>query len=345
MPSKQNIIKIDNIVNKDIWSKNLNDFLHSVFITSEWIESLASPNHQPIYLNFHSNNILIGKLAGFIYNNAKIGGKQLFFYAAPALINCTSTILNACLNALYTFAKTNDYSRIVMGSYDQPYSCQISTKHFVQTRRSEFVIDLDSNIQFTSRFKRNVKKASKFNELFQIKMNSVAAEKVALLLSITSRYRHIKKRQPYVSFYLPHWSRTSLDNLISNHSVDIFEICNSTTSHCFELNLKSGKRIFNLLRGADEIAYENGLPAFLGKHMINYYKLNDYKTLNLGGIPSGLDGKNLSIFKRSMGAKEIVVYGATTNYITYPYKLLNPIISIGRLLPDIGIVNYLKRHI
>lgn len=338
-------MKIETINTANNWIKNLKDFNHSIFIRPEWLESLSANNYTPIYLDFYSDSNLIGKLAGLIINKGNIRGKQLYFYAGPAIINPDTSLLNKCNCALHSFAKKEHYSRIIIGSYDQAHSLKIKNPNFFSTVRKEYVIDLNSDIKFKSRFKRNTKKASKFIDLTEINRRKMPYEMVIALLSRTLEYRQNKKRKAYDPFYLPYWSPNSLEKLLNSDLTDFFVIHKNDTTHCFEINLKSGKRVFNLLRAADDAAYTNGLPSYIGKRMIEEYTSNHFNSLNLGGIPSGSDGTNLAVYKKSMGAKEITVYGATTNYITYPYKLLNPILNLGRLLPDIGAVNFFKKFI
>lgn len=112
-----------------------------------------------------------------------------------------------------------------------------------------------------------------------------------------------------------------------------------------EFNIEVGSNVYMLLKGTDDYGYKNGLSSHLSHYLTQKYIKEGKSVYNQGGRPQGKDGDGLSIFKKSMGAREVTVYGATTNYITYPYKLLNPILNLGRLLPDVQLVKYLKRLI
>ncbi|MBI9061395.1 MAG: hypothetical protein JEZ14_05370 [Marinilabiliaceae bacterium] len=345
MGKSKSAITIIEVIDKESWQKDLDTYEHSVFITPQWIEAVKTNTCLPLYLDFYDSTNKIGKLSGLIINHPKSISRQLYCYSGIAIQNPIRALYNNCYSMLYTFSIRKKINRIVIGSYDQPFSLPIQTTQFFPTERTEFVINLTESIIFGSRFKRNLKKNNASSSSIQKVNHPHTKSDLLSLLLETHAIRQQKKRTKYNPFYLPYWTISSLEKLTKSQNTDIFNTRSLHKVNAAELNIRTATSVFNLLRGADQFAYDNGLPARLGKFMIDYYKERNYKRFNLGGIPSGPDGENLAIFKKSMGAQAITVFGATTNYLIYPYKLLNPLLNLGRRFPDHTLIQFLKKWI
>lgn len=346
MSGKHFFLKIETVNTANNWIKNLNNFSYSVFITPEWLNALADSAHTPIYLDFYSNQELVAKLAGFLCGNNK--SKQLYFYSAPAMMHLNSNLLSECLNELYNYAKINGYSRIIIGSYGNNHSVNFSAKKYFKNERSEYLLDLKNGlneVKTSSRFRRNVKKGQKVNPEVIASKSTNHLHNLKQLLNTTKSARLKKFNKDYNPFYLKNLTPSSLHNLLNNNIGHIYYIQCGDNINCMEFNIEIENKVYMLLKGSDEYGYNHGLSSYLSHFLTHKYSNGGVIVYNQGGRPRGEDGEGLDIFKKSMGAKEVIAYGATTNYITYPHKLLNPILNLGRLLPDIEAVNFFKKFI
>ena len=332
---------------KEKWEKDLKSYQHSIFLSSSWIESIAASEQESLYIDFILNNDVVAKISGLILS--KSSGKQLYFYASPALKNFDQEIFNSCFDALHDFAEKNKYTRIIVGSYDNDHSQQYTGKNYFLTERVEFVVPLHENIELlniTKRFKRNVKKAQKLKPELRSSVSSDDFNTLMNLLSSTKKIRLKKYREDYDPFYLPEMTENSLKKLLSLGLARMHYTFVQDSIDCMEFNLETENGVYMLLKGTSEFGYKNGLPSFLSYNLINNYGKKGIRYYNQGGRISTDPEDGLTVYKKSMGAEEIPVYGATTNFLTYPYKLLNPLLNLGRKFPqDNPIVIFLKKFI
>lgn len=336
-------------ISKDEWKIDLNDFFHSVFICPDWIESVQTTSFVPIYLDIYSGGNKIGKISGLIDHIGITKGSQLYFYAGPALKTLKQNLYNTCLSEIYRFGKKNNYSRIIIGSYDNKHSLEPVCAKFYKTERVEYVVPLnekDHSIDKSKRFKRNVKNAKKLNPNTYKSQEVKELKLLKELLNNTLSLRVKKYKKPYSPYYLKNLNDESLIKLLKSGFAHIYYTCCNGSINCMEFNLENKTSTYMLLKGTNDFGYRNGLSSYLSNYLIDLYthiKKNHY---NQGGRPSTNDGDGLAVFKKSMGAKELISYGATTNYIIWPHKILNPILLIGRRLPQNNIfIQILKRFL
>ncbi len=341
MPDK---IKIQEQSKKE-WEKYLNLFHYSLFITPEWIEAIADSTHTPIYLNFFLKDIKVGKISGLIIKRSETK-TYLYFYAGPALKELNEDIYTQCLNALYRFAKKHSYAMISIGSFDSKHSLRYRGYKYMNTKRYEFVVPLSKGLQeinINKRFKRNVKKARKVDSLIK---HSGDIKEISILLKLlkeTKKIRIQKYSTEYQPFYLANLNENALKKLIRSGIARIHYTENNDSIDSMEFNLEKDKYVYMLLKGTNENGYKNGLSSVLSYSLINEYIGQGYFTYNQGGRPPGSDGAGLEVFKKSMGAEKIATYSAISNFLTYPYKLLNPLILLLRLLPK-SLLNNIKKR-
>jgi lipid II:glycine glycyltransferase (peptidoglycan interpeptide bridge formation enzyme) len=140
-------------------------------------------------------------------------------------------------------------------------------------------------------------------------------------------------------------SRKSLEKLINKGIAKIFTIQSGEVIHSIEMTLEYNNQAYMLLKATDNFGYKKGLSTLLNVKVIDAYKKKGFSYYNLGGRPPEKDGDGLALYKTRLGGKPCQTYGATTNFIQYPQKMLNPLLNIGRALPENGITNYLKKMI
>ena len=330
---------------RETWIIDLNLFHYSVFITPEWIESVASSTNPPIYFDFTLNGEIIAKISGIIIKRSN-SKTYLYFYAGPALKELDENVFNKCLNALYSYAKSKSFLMVSIGSFDNKHSLKIKSYKFLPTKRFEFVVPLKNgikNISMNNRFKRNVKKGKKISP--QIK-NSTDANKINILIDLlteTKKIRINKYNVDYHPFYLANLNKETLKKLLEVGIARIYYSENNGSIDCMEFNLERGNYVYMLLKGTNEAGYKHGMPSYLSYTLIKKYIEKGFSTYNQGGRPRSTDGDGLEIYKKSMGAEKIATYAATSLFLIWPYKLLNPLILLLRLLPKSFVDNVKKK--
>jgi len=328
---------------KEQWISSLKNFNSSLFIHPDWLESLTDEKHAAFYIDLEQNQKIVGKISGISIAKPNLHTKEYYCFCSPALIEENQILLNSCLEELLQFARKNKISRLLIGSYDHNYSLPIKLKHFYSTQRDEFNVNVltHTSQRYSKRFKNNLKKTKKFNCEYLSVDNTYLPQLISLLSSSKSE-RINKKRKDYNPMFMPYLNEKSLQTLVNKDMASFKVVKVENEVHCIGLCLSNNISSSLLFLGISPFGYKNGLSAFLFHSIISELKEKNIEKLNLGGIPEGTDGNNLSIFKLSMGAQQETFYGATTNYLTFPLKLLNPLLIIGRKLKGIPFIYRLK---
>jgi hypothetical protein len=320
-------------VDRHTWNESLHSFQHSLFIRSEWLEALADDNHKPIYLDFTNHGQRIGKIAGLIAKDSLLEGKKLFFYAGPALEQTNFEIYHDCFEALLRLAAKRRFARIIVSSCDQQNAFEVNSR-YIPNKRTEFIIPLNSGHnpfkEFSNRFKRTVNKGRETGALCVQTNSTETLNVLARLLGETFKRRVKKYGSKYNPYYLPYLTETSLYKLLESGLLQLSHTFSNSTIHAIEANLTNGTQAYNLLKASDETGYKLGLSSFLSFKSVETLSQLNYSYYNLGGTISSSDG--LTVFKKSMGAKPVTVYGARTDYLIFPYVLLNPLLKARRNL-------------
>ena len=107
---------------------------------------------------------IIAKISGLITKPKPLLGRDMLFYAYPALQNEDGELLNKSLWALLDFVRSKGCMRLIVASYDQQFSLEANVKGLYSNSRCEYVVNLrpeHGDIKFSQNLKRNVKKAEK----------------------------------------------------------------------------------------------------------------------------------------------------------------------------------------
>lgn len=335
-------------VDSEIYQRELSYYPHSLFITRQWVESMADESSKPIFLRIYHNNMLIAMIAGLIIKGNALQGRQLYFYSAPAIYMNDASTHHNCLMALKQYAKQNTYARINIRPWDQQHSFAADTCGFITTKTHEYPIVFNHNGEgekISSRIMRNIKKAQKTNVVIQQCRSMNTLDTLMSLLTQTQERRESRFGVDYSPFYLYNLNRTSIEKLINSGAGIIY--CASIDKKVFsvELNLEYNNRAYNVLKASIDEAYQNGVSSLLDYHMIQHYQSNGYSYFNLGGELMTGEGVGLAQFKEGLGGEKHVRRGYYTYYLTFPRNLMNPLMQLGRILPENNAINWAKHQV
>jgi hypothetical protein len=343
MDCQKSSITIKTVSAKDYIS-NLNGSEISVFNTADWLLSVGNDDCTSLFMHVFKDENIIGRAGGLVVKCKVFKDRLLYLYSYPSL---DTEDYDSFLCSMRAYAKNNGIARIAIGSYDSPQIKLNAVNRFYLTKRHEFYIKLDNSegVSYSRRFKNNLKKSKKA-EIRIVQSNR--KESPELLLSFikeTHNERVKKKRKDYNPLYLPFLKHQTLISLVNTDLAKYYEIYIDEKLCGVSLNLEMNSRVVVFMYGLNCNGYSQGAAAFMFDYFIEEYKKRGVKYINLGGVPDGADGDNLSIFKESMGAEKVEVYGATTNFILFPYSILNPLLLFGRLIGKNHIVRKIKEKI
>ena len=333
-------------ISADSYQQEIQNYEHSIFMTRHWVESMINETSESIFLRIYHNNKPIGIAAGLVLKGSMLQGRQLYFYSAPALINNNQEVLQQCLKALKKYARQNNYTRINIRPWDQQHSFIADVQGFITTETHEFPINYtrtNSNSQISSRIMRNIKKGQKTDVEIKRCKSLKALDVLLELLSDTHNRRELKYGKEYSPFYLYNLNKYTVERLINNDSAILYCASIDNRVHSVELNLEYEGKAYNVLKASIDEAYQNGISSLLDFHMIQHYKENNFNYFNLGGELINGEGMGLSMYKEGLGGEKIKKRGYYTYYITFPRCCLNPLMHLGKNLPDNSIISTIKK--
>jgi lipid II:glycine glycyltransferase (peptidoglycan interpeptide bridge formation enzyme) len=342
------MLKVTEIRDPQEWKTDLNKFNFNIFITPEWIEPFVDSEKKSIYLNFTENDMLIGKIAGLKIKSSLTNKELLFFFSGPAWPKSNEGIIPMLINELLNYAGINKFIRLIVRSYDYKMQFKCKPRLFKITERNEYVIDLSkSNEEINNNLNKQaikkINKAEKSNFEFIKGDPFKMADKLISLLEETKKVRLAKGYPDYSYFYIPYMNQTTLNKIINNNITSLYYVKADNEILSVIINLHYNKQVYSFLIGSDQRAYKLGINYFIFYKLVCELKEQEYEYFNLGGVPQDTSAEGLIFFKKSLGAEEITMSGGSSNYLTLPYILLNPLLNLGRKLPAIPIVKKIKK--
>lgn len=314
-----------------LYGANLPSFQHSLFITSEWIESVAINGSTPIYLHFYNENQQhIAKLAGLIMPGSKRSGRYLYFYAGPALVFNHPETYQQCIDALVVFCKSEAFSRYHIDCSDHLSGIPCRQNGGIPIVYSEYVMYFNQPPTFNKSFRYNVNKAIKNGAEFHHDNSTGILNKLFELLNTTRQLRYSKYGDKYSAFPFLHLNPQTMLNLVESGLAQLYYASVNDSIHCVRCALEKDGRIFGLMIASDATAYKLGLHHFIHYNLIMRYHQQNALYYNISGTAQGDEGKGLSDFKSSMGFERVTEYGKDSLYLTFPRSLLNPLIRIKK---------------
>ena len=253
------------------------------------------------------------------------------------------------VNELFCYAILKKFRRLVLRSYDYTMTYRIKNNTLKITDRYEYIINLlQSSEEIQNNFNRlllrKVKLAIKSKAEFLEGDSMKMLDNLISLLEETKKTRLSKGYSKYSYFYIPYLDKIVLKKIISNKITSLYYVKVNDEINCITMVLTYGKNAYALLIGSNSSAYSMGIPYYIMYCLIKEFKEKQFNYFNLGGIPTDKSGKGLILFKKSLGTQEVLATHCSTNYLTSPHKLLNPLLNLGRKLPDNTITRIIKNR-
>ena len=321
------------------WQTDLTSFDYSLFSIPEWIESFDDKKNYPVYFDFVHDGETVGKMAGLILENNTPIRRKLFFHAGPALKKGVSEQYHVgCLQALISYARHHHMGRICMLSYD--FKSQIKTdKDFFVYPRYEYVIPLSGSKEevagaISSEVKRRYRKAVEGGFSIQEVNTPEMIEALIGLMQTTKHVRTMKGYSEYNPFYIPHFNKAVLMKLLLKNALRVFVASQDNQIYGIDAVMVKDLKAYGLLMGFTEKGYRFAMPSFINYYIIMKLKSEGFGYLNMGGISMDLTHQGLRLFKKSLGAVPCISTFGETNYLSFPLRLLNPLLNARRLMNE-----------
>ena len=343
-------MKIVKVSGKELWSEGLNNFDHSLYLNTEFIDAVHVANGTPVYLDFKENDKIMAKLAGFKINARFSFQNRLYFYSDPACAMGTNgTTLKCCYSCLIKWAKKNNIYRIIKLSYDN-HQLTRGVRKFKFAKRAEYIIDLTQDEEtLNNNFAHNVicikRRSINQGYLFKESADQEMTDHLINMLDETRKVRMSKGGEYYDYFYIPSFDRNSLEQLTENGLIRYYYVEKDQKKLTIMAVMVKNEQAYALFMGSTPEGYKAGAPTFLNHQLILLLKKRGYKYLNLGGVPIGKSHKGLEEFKQRLGAVKVWSHYGSTNFIKFPFTLLNPALFAARHIPDNKVLCYVKKKL
>ena len=132
---------------------------------------------------------------------------------------------------------------------------------------------------------------------------------------------------------------------LKNGLAKIFYVKIKDSISCINFVFTYGKKVYAILIGTSRQGYELGIPAFTTCSTLQRCKELGFESYNLGGVPDDSSKSGLFFFKTSLGAKRFSCTGGSTNYLCFPHKCFNPLLEMGRKMPESTTKNIIKKFV
>ena len=325
-------------VDRTTFDTHFSDFIYSLFITSQWIDSMASDG-QAIYIDFVDGDRVVGKIAGLVLNGGFFSGQFLSFYTGPALIEKDQKLFHDCIKALKQFAIENRFSRIVIAYHDQQFPWIINELGFYKEGWHDYIRYFNNDSEepeFDKSVVGKVKKAIRAGVTFHSETSERILNRFFELLEETQRIRYDVYGDEYMPFPYFQMNKQTLRKLFDTGILKFYHASVGDTIHCVRCSLHQDKKMVGLMIASDEFTYKNGVQQFVQVGVIRELHREGYHYFNIGGAAMGEKGKGLSKYKESLGFKRVPVYGAYTHFLTFPQNLINSVMWFGRKCRDMN---------
>lgn len=330
-------ISVQRVENLESWNTELESFLGSVFMAREWIEAISCESRNPIYLRFISNGEVLGILGGLELSNAKGTAKQLFFYSGIAARTKDPDLIRKLKLSLYKFAKSNNYCRVTLRSYDHLSFVPSRLKQFKVYQRSEYIVFLNKEKDEIFRnidgdIKRRARKAKREGVVLKKTHSPTMSGTLLNLLDETRKIRQSKGYGSFSSLYIPLFKKEEIIKLTATgHSTFYYAESQNEILSIQMVFIFRGKA-YELFEGTSLNGYRLNAPAFLLYEITQELIDQRCRYFNHGGIPQSLKHGGLKKFKEKIGASAVPSGVEVTDFITFPLNLLNPLLILKRAL-------------
>ncbi len=315
------------------WEQELQKFDYSMFISSQWLRAVESIGIETIFLDFEKDGMVIAKLAGTVLWNGKIKGRQLYFYATPAILQENIEDLDECHLSLKKWATKEGFSRITLSYYDQRTEKLGTLKGYYKKPGIQYIINFNAANgykKYTKGFRQNVRNAEMHEAIFKEGTSEEILDKMLLLMDCTHQHRVKKYHLQYKALYLKNLNKQVLLYLLNSGVGTMYYVELNGEIDCIQFLVNINNRTYALLIGSNQTAYQHGLAAFIDDNIIKICKNSAIEYYNLGVSPLDEGGKGMIQYKKSMGAMPHQCTVLNTNFLGYPRAFLNIILLIKR---------------
>ena len=330
------------------WDEELIEYQASIFLSSLWLQSVATQSRVPVFFKFFADYKEIARISGLMICPAADKLKLLFFYSGIVSKLRDPEIISKCRLALLNYARTNGISRIIIRSYDDKNCTQTRLPAFKINKRVEYVICLERDKDmilegFHRSARRVVRKARTAGVSVGI---SKSVQLYDLLFEMMTETRHRRKRKGYGDYNalsIPFFDRSAMLNLLKEDKASLFyaedkEGILSVVYIFHHINVS-----YAILTGTTARGYELDVSACLLYEIAITLKDKGCRYLNLGGVPSGKKNSGIVQFKKSLGTDVVESCEESTNFILFPWTLFNPLLFLRRKLPDRPFFRFCKK--
>ncbi|MDG5799792.1 GNAT family N-acetyltransferase [Marinilabiliaceae bacterium ANBcel2] len=323
--------------NHNSWLKDIDKYNITTFQYPSWLHAVKNSNKEPFFLDFKIGDRVKAKLSGLKIKDHL--GIYIYSYAGIMPHNSNNAyeaLLYNSYKKLYKYAVKNRYYRVVAACYDYNIKFNNFPKEYYNFKRNEYIIDPknhEASTDFSSQIKKHLKKCRKKSLTFESSTSPNILATIFTLLNTTKKRRMRRHNDIYNPLYLPFLTKTSLKSLLDNRFGTVYFLKSKENIEAIEFNIELNDRRYTLLKATSEEGYRDGASSALTSKVISKYKEQGIYSYNLGGSVKTDSGDGLKKYKLNIGANEKELFGATTNFIIYPYKLINPVLNITRAIP------------
>ncbi len=308
-------------------------------MTSAWLSAISKNDRKPVYLKFIQGDKLVAVTGGIEVFFQSTQYKQLLFYSGIASNSADHSLTNRCKEALYYYAREEDYKRITLKSYDNQSYVPVKTRNFRETQRLEYVFDLQKNKDtiiksFDNDLRRRVRKAKGEGVIFRKSSSPELTEHLFKLIDETNKIRQSKGYSNYYIPFLPFFNRLVIDELIKNANATYYFAEREKEILSIQLVFTWGKRAYGILMGTSNEGYKVGAPSLIFYEISCTLKDQDYLYYNIGGVPRSIKHIGVRKFKDTLGAIKVKSAEEVTNFINPPRSFLNPLLYLKWFLED-----------
>ncbi len=317
-------------VDKELWIKDLDSFGFGLFHSPLWVGAMSTEASPAMYLNITDNGGgIVGKFSCLIINEGITKGKTLYGFSGLLCRSSAKDEKAACMEALRRYAIALGLSRIMLYCYDQIIPEPVMFKGYYAERKDEYYIYYKSGepVKVSSNLKRNAKKAQKTGTVVKESRSPEILRQLFVLLEETHKERVAKYGRDYDPMYIYNMNETSLTTLLNSGLAKMFYSELDGEINTVLYALEDERRIYFLLMGSDEKAYNTGIPAMTALHISEYAQNKNFDYYNLGIVPKEeLGGGGVSLFKEQQGAVRQPGFCYYSWFLRFPYTLLNPLL-------------------
>ena len=327
--------------NPSKWDSFLKSLDSNIFLSSQWLESFKNKSRNPIYFKFESDGKIVGLAAGLSIN-AKYAFlnkiyRIIYLFTGPSTIDSDKELAKNCISKLISYANYNNYTHVIIKSFNYPYLLDLDNLPFKREERDEYVISLTEQwAEIKKRMRRlifkNTRIATRNGLIFHESTSTKIIDDLIRLLEETKKVRLSKGYEDYNYFYIPYLTKTILQKIFLSKKARIFFVQRQTEKICILLILVHENRAYALLIGTNKEGYKFRAPAFIWYNTIKKLKEEEYQSLNLGGVPDDTSRLQLIFAKTSLGACKYRCSGGQSYHLGG--RLLNIMTDLYLSLPD-----------